>query len=143
MLSAAQIQTIRDADPNAVLPGIDTMTGNPYALSTLLDVTKITQNSKAPFYYSPSTNAVYVTQSMNIATYLALGDGGDRMSAFDPAKDVIDLSRIDADILTAGVQNFSFIGSAPCSGGAQVRYQLDPTNDDTIVQAALAGDITA
>ena len=65
------------------------------------------------------------------------------MSAFDPAKDVIDLSRIDGDILTPGVQNFTFIGSAPFSGGAQVRYQLDPTNNDTIVQAALAGDTTA
>ena len=81
-------------------------------------------------------------QGANILTYLAIGDGGDRVSAFDPAKDVIDLSRIDADILTAGVQNFTFIGSAPFSGGAQVRYQLDPTNNDTIVQAALAGDTT-
>ena len=61
-------------------------------------------------------------------------------AAFDPAKDVIDLSRIDGDILTAGVQNFTFIGSAPFSGGAQVRYQLDPTNNDHSVQAALAGD---
>ena len=82
-------------------------------------------------------------QGANILTYLALGDGGDRMSAFDPAKDVIDLSHIDADILTAGVQNFTFIGSAPFSGGAQVRYQLNPTNDTTTVQAALAGDTTA
>jgi hypothetical protein len=82
-------------------------------------------------------------QGANILTYLAIGDGGDLASAFDPAKDVIDLSHIDADILTAGIQSFTFIGSAPFSGGAQVRYQLDPTNNDTIVQAALAGDITA
>jgi hypothetical protein len=83
-------------------------------------------------------------QGVNIATYLALGDGGDRMSAFDPAKDVIDLSRIDGDVLTAGVQNFTFIGSAPFSGsGAEVRYQLDPVNNDTIVQAAVAGDTIA
>ena len=81
-------------------------------------------------------------QGANIltATYLAIGDGGDLSSAFDPAKDVIDLSRIDADILTAGVQNFTFIGSAPFNGGAEVRYQLDPTNNDTLVQVALAGD---
>ena len=65
------------------------------------------------------------------------------MSAFDPAKDVIDLSRIDGDITAPGVQNFTFIGSAPFSGGAQVRYQLNPANDTTIVQAALAGDTTA
>ena len=54
MITAADIQMIRNNDPGAVLPGIDTMTGNPYATSTLLDVTKITQNSKAPYYYSPS-----------------------------------------------------------------------------------------
>jgi Right handed beta helix region len=82
-------------------------------------------------------------QGANILTYLAIGDGGDRVSAFDPAKDVIDLSRIDADLTTAGLQNFTFIGSAPFSGGAQVRYQLNPTNGATLVQAALAGDTTA
>ena len=82
-------------------------------------------------------------QGANILTYLALGDGGDVVTAFDPAKDVIDLSRIDADITQAGVQNFTFIGSAPFSGGAEVRYQLNPTNDTTTVQAALAGDTAA
>ncbi|MGB7976430.1 MAG: right-handed parallel beta-helix repeat-containing protein [Roseiarcus sp.] len=82
-------------------------------------------------------------QGANVLTYLALGDGGDVMSGFDPAKDVIDLSHIDADILTPGVQNFTFMGSAPFNGGAEVRYQLNPTADTTTVQAALAGDITA
>ncbi len=83
-------------------------------------------------------------QGANILTYLALGDGGDLVTAFDPAKDVIDLSRIDGDIVTPGVQNFTFIGSAPFNGvGAEVRYQLNPTNDTTTVQAALAGDTTA
>ena len=82
-------------------------------------------------------------QGANILTYLAIGDGGDRMSAFDPAKDVIDLSRIDADITTSGFQNFTFIGDAPFSGGAQVRFQLNPANGTTLVQAALAGDVTA
>jgi Right handed beta helix region len=82
-------------------------------------------------------------QATNILTYLALGDGGDRMSAFDPAKDVIDLSHIDADILTAGKQSFTFIGTASFAGGAEVRYQLNPTNATTTVQATLAGDTTA
>src|SRR3984957_5988171 len=82
-------------------------------------------------------------QGANILPYLAIGDGGDLVPAFDPAKDVIDLSRIDANITTAGVQNFTFIGSAPFSGGAQVRYQLNPTTGVTTVQAALAGDTTA
>ena len=43
-------------------------------------------------------NILFGGQGANILTYLAIGDGGDRMSAFDPAKDVIDLSHIDADI---------------------------------------------
>jgi hypothetical protein len=63
MITAAQIQTIRDNDPGAILPGIDTMTGNPYATSSLLDVTKITQNSTAPYYYSAAANIVYVNQA--------------------------------------------------------------------------------
>ena len=82
-------------------------------------------------------------QGANILTYLAIGDGGDRMSGFDPAKDVIDLSHIDADLTEPGVQNFTFIGAAPFTGGAQVRYQLNPTNNTTLVQAALAGDPSA
>ena len=79
----------------------------------------------------------------NILTYLAIGDGGDRVANFDPAKDVIDLSHIDADITKPGVQNFTFIGTAAFSGGPQVRYQLNPTNNTTTVQAALAGDPSA
>jgi hypothetical protein len=74
MLSAADIQTIRENDPAAVLPGIDTMTGNPYATSTLLDLTKITQNTNAPFYYSPSTNTVIVTQSGIVLRGINFGD---------------------------------------------------------------------
>jgi hypothetical protein len=82
-------------------------------------------------------------QGANILTYLALGDGGDYVTGFDPAKDVIDLSHIDGDIITAGVQNFTFIGSAPLNGAsAEVNYQLNPANDTTIVSAALAGDTT-
>jgi hypothetical protein len=82
-------------------------------------------------------------QGANILTYLAVGDSGDIASGFDAAKDVIDLSHIDADITKPGVQNFAFIGSAPFSGGAQVRYQLNPTTSTTTVQAALAGDPSA
>jgi hypothetical protein len=88
------------------------------------------------------TQYLYGGRGANILTYLATGDGGDGVNGFDPAKDVIDLSHLDADNLTAGIQNFTFIGSAPFDGGAEVRYQLDPTNNDTIVQAALAGDTT-
>lgn len=77
----------------------------------------------------------------NILTYLAMSDGGDLVSSFDAAKDIIDLSHIDADLTTPGVQNFTFIGQAPFDGAeGEVRYQLDPTNDRTYVEAALAGD---
>ena len=74
MITAADIQAIRNTDPGAVLPGIDTMTGNPYATSSLLDVTKITQNSQAPYYYSPSANIVYVTQAGAVLSGINFGD---------------------------------------------------------------------
>ena len=73
MITAADIQTIRNNDPGAVLPGIDTMTGNPYAASSLLDVTKITQNTKAPYYYSPSQNIVYVNQAGAVLSGINFG----------------------------------------------------------------------
>ncbi len=84
----------------------------------------------------------------NIVTELAIsdstpnGEGCDCVAGFDPAKDVIDLSNIDADVATAGVQNFSFVGTAAFtgSGGGQVRYQQDPTHNFTDVYVALAGD---
>jgi hypothetical protein len=66
MITPAEIQMIRNADPDAILPGIDTITGNPYDTSTLLDVTKITQNSKAPYYYSPS----HYPSPLQIITFL-------------------------------------------------------------------------
>ena len=84
-------------------------------------------------------------QGANIFTFLAIADSTsslhDYITNFDPAKDVIDLSRIDANITTAGLQHFTFIGTAPFSGnGAQVRYQLNPATDQTFVEADLASD---
>jgi hypothetical protein len=73
MITAEDIQAIRNADPGAVLPGIDTMTGNPYATSSLLDVTKITQNNTAPYYYVPSANFVYVTQAGAVLSGINFG----------------------------------------------------------------------
>jgi hypothetical protein len=96
------------------------------------------------FVGGAGSQRVFGGQGANILTYLALSDGGDVMGGFDPAKDVIDLSHIDANITTPGLQTFTFIGSAPFSGaGGQVRYQLDPTKGVTYVQAALAGDTSA
>ena len=84
-------------------------------------------------------------EGANIFTYLAISDSTynqhDNISNFDPAKDVIDLSRIDANVTTPGLQHFTFIGTAPFSGtGAQVRYQLNPATNQTFVEADLAGD---
>lgn len=84
-------------------------------------------------------------EGANILTFLAISDSTasahDTITNFDPAKDVIDLSRIDANITTPGLQHFTFIGTAPFSGtGAQVRYQLNPATDQTYVEADLAGD---
>ena len=95
------------------------------------------------FVGGAGSQVLFGGQAANILTYLAIGDGWDRVSDFDPAKDVIDLSHIDADVTKTGVQNFTFIGSAPFSGGAQVRYQLNPANSTTVVQAALAGNSSA
>jgi serralysin len=114
-----------------------TLLGNGYAGASL----GVSGNSETNFVGGYGRQIMHGGQGANILTYLALGDGGDYVTGFDPAKDVIDLSRIDGDIIAPGVQNFTFIGSAPFSGtGAEVRYQLDPTTDTTIVQATLAGD---
>ena len=86
---------------------------------------------------------LYAGKGANTLTYLAMSDGGDTVAGFDPAKDVIDLSHIDADLTAAGVQNFTFIGSGAFDGAAEVRYQLNPTGKTTTVQAALAGDTSA
>ena len=95
------------------------------------------------FVGGAGTQHLFGGQGANIFTYLALSDGGDTVSNFDPAKDVIDLGNIDADITTPGLQSFTFIGTAAFNGGAEVRYQQDPTTGVTYVEAALAGDIFA
>ena len=78
------------------------------------------------FVGGAGTQHLYGGQGVNIVTELAMSDRGDTVSGFNPAKDVIDLSHIDANLTTAGVQNFTFIGTAAFSGaGAQVRYQFD------------------
>ena len=49
------------------------MTGNPYATPSLLDVTKITQKTTAPYYYSPSADIVYVTQAGAVLSGINFG----------------------------------------------------------------------
>ncbi len=111
MITAAEIQTIRNADPGAVLPGIDTVTGNPYATSSLLDVTKITQNSKAPYYYSPSQNIVYVTQNGAVLSGINFGT----------ATVVINANNVTIkDCTFTGTTNFWAVYQSPAYSGATV-----------------------
>ena len=89
---------------------------------------------------------IFAGAGANIFTYLSPADspvsGCTCIGGFDPAKDVIDLSFIDANLTAAGTQNFSFIGTnAFTAAGAQVRYQYQPTGNVTLVEATLAGDI--
>ena len=74
MITAAEIQLIRNTDPGAVLPGIDTVTGNPYVTSSLVNATTLTQNSKAPIFYTPSRNTVYITQNNAVVSGINFGD---------------------------------------------------------------------
>ena len=54
MITSAEIQLIRNADPGAVLPGIDTHTGNPLPASSLVNYTTITQNRSERALIGPS-----------------------------------------------------------------------------------------
>ena len=71
----------------------------------------------------------------------------DAITNFDPVKDVIDLSSIDANTglySASPTANFTFIGTAPFSGsGGQVRYQYDAALNETLVQADVVGDASA
>ncbi len=81
----------------------------------------------------------------NVFTYLSPSDSTpsarDYIANFDPAKDVIDLSNIDADVTPGVARAFTFIGSAAFGGdGGEVRYQQNPKSDSTDIQVALTGD---
>src|ERR1700678_1919230 len=117
MITAEDIQAIRDADPGAVLPGIDTMTGNPYATSSLLDLTKITQNNQAPYYYSPSANIVYVTQAgavlsgINFGTATVIINANNVTVKDSTFTDTSSFWAIDDLASGATVENCTFTGS--------------------------------
>src|SRR3984885_1120994 len=117
MITAEDIQEIRNTDPGAVLPGIDTMTGNPYATSSLLDVTKITQKTSAPYYYSPSANAVYVTQAGAVLSGINFGSATVVIEANNVTikdcsfSDTTSFWAIDDIASGATGKNFSFTGS--------------------------------
>jgi Right handed beta helix region len=115
-----------------------------------LAVTMTGSTNETNFVGGFGHQAMFGGQGANVFTYLSIGDSPinanfpDGINNFDPSKDVIDLSRIDASITTPGLQHFTFIGSAPFSGnGGQLRYQLEPAQNRTLVQADLVGDSSA
>jgi Peptidase M10 serralysin C terminal len=115
-------------------------------LGNNLATTLVGSTNETNFVGGDSATHLLGGPGANIFTFLSISDamsgGMEYIADFDPAKDVIDLSRIDANITTAGLQHFTFIGTAAFSGaGAQVRYQLDPVLDETFVEADLAGDV--
>lgn len=83
----------------------------------------------------------------DVYIYTALSDsrgaGVDRINGFSQAElDRIDLSAIDADSVTAGVQPFTFIATANFTGTAgELRYSYNGT--DTTVEADTNGDSVA
>ena len=105
-------------------------------------------NAETLFVGGAGTQYLDAGHGANIYTYLSFGDSTanacDVVNSFDSAKDVIDLSGIDADPVAPGTQNFTFIGTAALtSAGAQVDYYQDPTNNCTWVDATMAGGSSA
>ena len=99
------------------------------------------------FVGGPGSQYIWCASGANIFTYLSLADSTpsaeDHITNFDPAKDVIDLSKIDANVTPGVSQAFAFIGSNAFTGeGGQVRYQQNTASGTTVIQVALAGDAT-
>ena len=70
MITSAEIQLIRNADPGVKLPGIDTPTGNLLPASSLVSYTQV---ANAPFYYVASDNTVFVTQNNAVLSGIDFG----------------------------------------------------------------------
>ena len=102
--------------------------------------------SETNFVGGRGAQYMYGGEGANIYTELSVSNSGsntgfEEIANFDPAKDIIDLSHIDANLTSAGIQSFSFVGTAALTGaGGQVSYQQDPTHNVTNVYVALAGD---
>ena len=99
------------------------------------------------FVGGPGSQYIWCASGANIFTYLSPADSTpsaeDHITNFDPAKDVIDLSNIDANVTPGVSQAFAFIGSNAFTGeGGQVRYQQNTASGTTVIQVALAGDAT-
>ena len=113
-------------------------------LGNNLATTLVGSTNETNFVGGDSARHLLGGAGANVFTFLSISDttqAGEFIGNFDPAKDVIDLSHIDANITTASLQHFTFIGTAAFSGsGPEVRYQLVPALDETLVEADLASD---
>jgi hypothetical protein len=147
-LAAYKKTAIQPAHVIAATAAGQVLTSTASTPTTLLGdsgITFVGSTNETNFVSGYAASRTLAGQGANIFTFLAIADSTasthEYITNFEPAKDVIDLSRIDANITTAGLQHFTFIGTAPFSGaGDQVRYQLDPSTDRTYVEADLAGD---
>ncbi|HTR13995.1 MAG TPA: hypothetical protein VMI72_12275, partial [Roseiarcus sp.] len=64
MMTSAELQMLRNADPGAVLPGIDTPAGNQLDPSLLKGLSSIsTAWNATPIVYNPTLNTVYIVQN--------------------------------------------------------------------------------
>ena len=63
MITQSELALLRETNPTAVLTGIDTLTGNLLDPAGLTGLAGISVQHSAPFYYSASSNTVYVTQA--------------------------------------------------------------------------------
>ena len=54
---------LRNADSGAVLPGIDTPTGNPLLATSLTPASAVSQSRSGAYYYDPTHNRIVVTQA--------------------------------------------------------------------------------
>lgn len=70
------------------------------------------------------------------------GEGNhDRITDFVSGVDRVEISRLDADLATAGNQAFTLIGTTPFSGSAgELRYLQDSVGNTTLLQADMDGD---
>ena len=61
---STELEILRNADPGAVLPGIDTQVGNPLPPNQLISATTLTQNGNgAPYWYDAKNHRIVVSQN--------------------------------------------------------------------------------
>jgi hypothetical protein len=134
MITSAEIQTIRDIDHGAVLPGIDTKTGNPVSPSSLFPVAKITQANTAPYSYWASRNEVIVRQAGAVLSGINFGT----------ATVLIYANNVTIkDCTFTGTTSFWAVRQMPAASGATVEnctFQgtKSPTEIDTPINSYLA-----